>query len=100
MQEENVGRHHQVLAIKKQARSDNRGRSYRLPGLWACRLAAGLTQRQVAESIGSNQTTVRELEREYRGAYTKTIVKLSRALSVTPEDLLCGEGTNKEEARR
>jgi transcriptional regulator with XRE-family HTH domain len=99
MPEDRTERHRQIRAIKKEAKSLNGGRSYLLQGLRACRLAAGLTQRQVAEMIGSNQSTVRQLEREYRGAYPKTIQRLCNALEVTPEDLLCG-GRSKEEAHR
>ena len=100
MREEKAEQRRQVQAIEKQARSVNNGRSYLLPGLWACRLAAGLTQRQLAKRIGSNQITVRELERERRGAYPKTIRKLCMALDVTPEVLLCGGETRQEEARQ
>ncbi len=89
MNEEQAERRCRVEAIKKEARSANNGRSYLLPGLWACRLATGLTQRELARAIGSNQATVRELERGYRGAYMSTIRKLCVALKVTPEDLLC-----------
>src|SRR5829696_3621115 len=39
MQENRAERRRQVVAIKKEARSANSGRSYLLPGLWACRLA-------------------------------------------------------------
>src|SRR3954447_25718810 len=49
---ERTERHRQIRAIKKEARSLNGGRSYLLQGLWACRQAAGLTQRQLAESMG------------------------------------------------
>jgi DNA-binding Xre family transcriptional regulator len=91
MSEERTERHRQIRAIKKEARSLNGGRSYLLQGLWACRQAAGLTQRQLAEMMGSNQTTVRKLEQQSRGAYPKTIQRLCVALGVTPEDLLCGE---------
>jgi DNA-binding XRE family transcriptional regulator len=100
MQEEKAERRRQVSEIKHGARSANDGRSYLLPGLWACRLAAGLTQREVAKRIGSNQITVRELERERRGAYPKTICKLCMALGVTPEVLLCGSETKQEEVHR
>ena len=79
----------QVESIKRGARFSAGGRGYLLPGLWACRLAAGLTQRQLAESMGSDQATVRKLEREDRGAYMKTIRRLCEALGVTPGDLLC-----------
>ena len=92
--------HRQVAAIKTGARSANSGRSYLLQGLWACRLGATLSQRELAEMIGSNQATIRELERERRGAYVSTIRKLCGALGVRPEDLLCGGGAEKGEARR
>jgi DNA-binding XRE family transcriptional regulator len=100
MQEERAERHRQVSEIKRGARSANDGRSYLLPGLWACRLAAGLSQRQLAQIIRSSQTTVRELERERRGAYPKTIRKLCIALEVTSEVLLCAGETEQEEARQ
>jgi DNA-binding Xre family transcriptional regulator len=99
MTEERTERHRQIRAIKKEAKSLNGGRSYLLQGLWACRQAAGLTQRQLAESMGSSQTTVRKLEQQSRGAYPKTIQRLCVALGVTPEDLLCG-GRSEKEAHR
>ena len=99
MQGEKAERRRQVSEIRQGARSANDGRSYLLPGLWACPLATGLTQREVAERIGSNQTTVRELECQSRGAYPKTIRKLCVALDVTPEVLLCGGETEREEVR-
>src|SRR4051812_14006058 len=100
MPEEGTERHRQVAAIKKEARSLNGGRSYLLQGLWACRQAAGLTQRQVAQMMGSSQTSVRKLERQSRGAYPMTTQRLCRALRVTPEDLLCGSSDKQEEAYR
>ena len=66
MPEERTERHRQIRAIKKEARSLNGGRSYLLQGLWACRQAAGLTQRQLAEMLGSSQTTVRKLSTSKR----------------------------------
>ena len=100
MPEEETERHCQIAAIKRGAKSLNGGRSYLLQGLWACRQAAGLTQRQLAERMGSSQTTVRKLERLSRGAYPKTIRRLCRVLGVTPEDLLCGDRDRQEEAHR
>ena len=101
MLEEETERQRQVAAIKKGPSSLNGGRSYLLQGLWACRQAAGLTQRQVAQMMDSSQTTVRKLERQSRGAYPKTIQRLCRALGVTPEDLLCGSSKEREvEARQ
>ncbi len=89
MSDQNMDRHRQVEAIKRGARLATGGRGYLLPGLWACRLAAGLTQRQLAEMMGSDQATVRKLEREHRGAYMKTIRRLCAVLKVAPGDLLC-----------
>jgi DNA-binding Xre family transcriptional regulator len=82
----------QVAAIKETAKSTNGGRSYLLRGLWACRLAAGLTQRELADAMGSSQATVGLLERGCRGAYLGTIARLCEALGVAPEDLLSGNG--------
>src|SRR3954467_3825536 len=100
MPEETTERHRQVAALKRGAKSLNNGRSYLLQGLWACRQAAGLTQRQLAEAIGGSQTTVRKLERQYRGAYPRTIQRLCKVLEVTPEDLLCGDGDKQEGAHQ
>jgi ribosome-binding protein aMBF1 (putative translation factor) len=91
MPEERTEWHRQVRAIKKEPSPLNNGRSYLLQGLWACRQAAGLTQRQLAEMMESSQSTVRKLEQQSRGAYPKTIQSLCKALGVTPEDLLCGD---------
>ena len=91
MTEAGADRRRRVAAIKRGATSANAGRSYLLRGLWACRLAAGLTQRQLAEMIGGNAATVRELERGRRRAYASTIRKLCEALGAAPEDLLCGD---------
>jgi DNA-binding transcriptional regulator YiaG len=100
MSQEQIERHRQIRAIKKGARSLTGGRSYLLQGLWACRQAAGLTQRQVAQMMGSSQTTVRKLERQSRGAYPGTIQRLWQVLGVNPEDLLCRGGDKQEEAHR
>ena len=99
MTKRRIEQHDRIRMIKEGARTANDGRSYLLQGLWACRLALGLSQRQVAEMIGSNQKTVRELERQSRGAYPMTIRKLSQALKVDPEDLICGSA-KREEARQ
>jgi ribosome-binding protein aMBF1 (putative translation factor) len=105
MVEKEIERRRQISAIKKVARSLNGGRSYLLQGrVWACRQAAGLTQRQLAETMGSSQTTVRKLERLSRGAYPKTIRRLCEVLGLIPQDLLCGDSDEleelEEEARR
>src|SRR5215218_9572744 len=86
------GRRRSVAIIKETAKSTNGGRSYLLWGLWACRLAAGLTQRELADAMGGSQATVGLLERGCRGAYLGTIARLCEALGVAPEDLLSGNG--------
>jgi DNA-binding XRE family transcriptional regulator len=100
MNDEKTERSRRVAAIKETAKSTNGGRSYLLKGLWACRLAAGLDQRQLAQVMGSTQATVGQLERGDRGAYPKTIVRLCECLGVAPEDLLSGSGPQRAEAHR
>jgi DNA-binding Xre family transcriptional regulator len=100
MREAREERSCQVSASKEAAKTNNGGRSHLLPGLRACRLTAGITQRELAARIGSTQATVRELERGYRGAYISTLRKLCEVLEVGPEDLLCGSDASKKEARR
>ena len=85
-------RRRQVEAVKRHGRDAN-GRGLHLPGLWACRQAAGFSQRDLATAIGSNQATIHELERSLRGAYPKTVRSLCAALLVEPADLLCAEAT-------
>jgi DNA-binding XRE family transcriptional regulator len=93
MTDETEERRHRVAIIKETAQSANNGRSYLLKGLWACRLAAGLNQRQLAQAMGSTQATVGQLERGDRGAYLRTIMRLCDCLGVAPKDLLSGGGT-------
>ena len=95
MNDEKTERSRRVAAIKEMAESTNGGRSYLLKGLWACRLAAGLSQRQLAQAMGSSLATVGQLERSDRGAYPKTIVRLCAALGVAPEDLLSGDSPSE-----
>ncbi len=82
-------RREQVGRITEQVGDAYGARSVRLHGLWGCRQAANLTQRQLASLIGSSQTTIRSLEALKRGAYPKTIRLLSKALEVEPTDVLC-----------
>jgi DNA-binding Xre family transcriptional regulator len=95
MTDEKTERSRRVAAIKETAKTTNGGRSYLLKGLWACRLAAGLNQRQLAEAIGSSQATVGQLERGDRGAYLRTIARLCKCLEVAPEDLLSGNSLSE-----
>jgi len=59
-----------------------------LPGLRMARLISGLSQADLAREASVGTTTVHELERVRRGAYPKTIRKLSGALGVKPIDLM------------
>ncbi len=106
--EERLVRRGQVNRIKSEAWFLKRGLTVRLRGLKAHRQAAGLSQRQLAKMIGTNQTTISELEEgyTYRGAYIFTIRRLCEALEVTPADLICmyeapeegGEGGRRVES--
>ena len=81
-------RREEVGKITEQVGDYYGARSVRLHGLWGCRQAANLTQRQLASLIGSSQATIRSLEALKRGAYPKTIRKLTEALEVSPVDLI------------
>ncbi len=83
-------RQEQVKTIKKELAT--KGCDYRgahLLGLRYCRLAAGVTQRELADMYGVHQSTVCALEHRKRRAYPKTIRLLSKALEVEPADVLC-----------
>src|SRR4051794_29846865 len=75
-----------------------RGRGVYLPGLWAVRICAGLTQRELATLIGSYPSTICALEAQDRGAYPRTLRRLCEALGAEPGDLLTAqeEETPKE----
>lgn len=90
--EERLSRRDQVNRLKRQS-AVVRGRvTVRLHGLKACRLAAGISQRELANLIGANQWTRAQLENEGgRGANMITIRRLCRALKVMPADLICRE---------
>ena len=96
----NPERRHRVAIIKAAAKSTNDGRSYLLRGLRSCRLAAGLTQRQLAEAMAGSQATVGQLERQQRGAYLKTMTRLCDALGVALEDLLIDHSPELGETHR
>ncbi len=64
--------------------------SVRLGGLKKHRERAGIGQRELARMIGTNQTTIAQLEKRYtsRGADMKTVRKLCGVLKVQPADLI------------
>ena len=69
-EQHNTERRQQVGLVKKLAKSPENHRGAFLPGLWAARTAAALSQRDLAERIGTNQGTIHDLERLGRGAST------------------------------
>ncbi len=99
MQMERVEWHYQVPRIIEEATTTN-GKSYLLPGLQPCRLATAYSQRDLAQKICGSQTTIRPLERGYRGAYISTITRLCAALGVAPAALLCESSDIEERPRR
>lgn len=60
-------RRQQVGLVKKLAKVPENHRGALLPGLWAARTAAALSQRDLAERIGTSQGTIHNLERLGRG---------------------------------
>ena len=90
--EERLSRRKQVNRLKQQSFIVRGRASVRLHGLQSCRLAAGLSQRELAKMIGANQWTISQLENDgWRGANMVTIRRLCRALEVMPADLICRE---------
>jgi DNA-binding XRE family transcriptional regulator len=73
-----------MRVIRRMLRKHPNARGLLLPGLRAARIAEGLSQRDLAKMIGASQRTIRELESQQRGAYPKTVRKLSEALNLKP----------------
>lgn len=69
-----------------------------LGGLRACRLAAALTQKELAELVGSSQTTMADLE-NWDKADSGMLRGLCRALDVAPEDLIFRYGVEAPAAQ-
>jgi len=80
----------QVNRIKRGRMILMTSKSVRLGGLKKHRERAGIGQRELARMIGTNQTTIAQLEKRYtsRGAYMKTVRKLCGVLEVQPADLI------------
>ena len=83
-----------IEIVKRQGRTHH-GRGVPLPGLWACRITAGLTQRELAMLVGTSQGTITSLETLERGAYPRTVKRLCAVLDVEPSDLLTAESTEQ-----
>jgi transcriptional regulator with XRE-family HTH domain len=50
------------------------------------RLAAGVSQRRLAELAGCSETMIRQLERGYRPGYSAVVGRIARALAVLQDD--------------
>ena len=89
--EERAERRREVNRIKRDWALSYSSSAINLGGLKARRLETGLSQEELARMIGTNLTTIRELEKKYggRSAYAKTVRKLCQALGVRPADLIC-----------
>ena len=59
----------------------------KVPGLARCRIAAALSQRELAKSAGVSHVTIARLESGH-DAHPRTIRKLAEALGVKPADLM------------
>jgi transcriptional regulator with XRE-family HTH domain len=75
-------------ARRGEQRAQCPNRSILLPALRALRQSKGLSQKDLGELAGVSAGTVYRLENELRGAYARTIRKLSAALRVLPEELM------------
>lgn len=95
-QERETERHRkEVQIIKRTIGPDHKGRGVYLPGLLACRLATGYSQRDLAERARVARGTVRSLERGERRAHAATTQRLSAALAVSLADLITAEAIEK-----
>jgi DNA-binding XRE family transcriptional regulator len=77
----------QMRMFRRMLRKHPNARGIALPGLRAARIAEGLSQRDLAQRIGASQRTICELENQRRGAYPKTMSRLSKALGLRPIEL-------------
>lgn len=81
-------RRREVQVIKRIIGPNKRSRGAFLPGLFACRMAAGVSQAELAALAQVARTTIRSLESGDRRAQATTFRRISEALGVTPAELL------------
>jgi DNA-binding XRE family transcriptional regulator len=77
-----------MKTIPEQNVAGDLNRSVRLPGLRAARQRAAPTQRELGELAGVGRGTVFELEVGRRGAYPRTVRRLTKALATEVTDLI------------
>ena len=91
-------RRHQVAKMSTPQGKPSR-RGVLLPGLWAARVSSALSQRDLAQLIGTNQGTVQQLETQQRGAYMMTVRRLCQVLKVEPADLISMDVIDADKGR-
>jgi transcriptional regulator with XRE-family HTH domain len=79
-----------MKATSNEKTTSGHNRSVLLPGLRQARQRSGLTQRGLSELAGIGKGTVAELEAGRRGAYPRTVRRLSNALETEVADLVGG----------
>lgn len=60
----------------------------------------GMTQSELAEAIGTHFTSISQIERGLRGLTIQQLVKLARALGVSPNEVLLDGHKAKEKISR
>jgi len=68
--------------------------------LRAIRKARELTQAELADILGTKHTNVSGVERGVRGLTLQQVVKLARALDVSPAEILDGDITERKQRTR
>lgn len=65
----------------------------------ALRLERNMTQARLGKVLGTTQTAVSEVERGNRGLTVQQLVKLSRALGASPDEILGTGNGSRDEGR-
>lgn len=68
--------------------------------LFEVRKRQGLTQTEVAEAAGISDRTYAEIERGAINTRVETILKICKALCITPDAILVAENTTKQEQEK
>jgi transcriptional regulator with XRE-family HTH domain len=63
----------------------------------ALRVRRGLTQVDLAKQLGASQSNISELERGIRGLTVQQLVKLSKILTASTDEILFGGATSRND---